>query len=137
MTAVKITRRRSSGTRQAFVSQENIYLSLFSALARRERVRGDSFFGGLGSRSRVTVPPAASIFSRAVAETACATTVRLVLRSPLPRIFTSFRVLRTRPTSLSSSGVTSVPASKRSREGTLTGCEYGRKGPVGLSACGG
>src|SRR5439155_1580633 len=83
-----------------------------------------------GSRRSVTDPPAASIFSRALAETACATTVSFVLSSPLPRIFTSCRVVRMTPTCLSNSGVTSVPASNRSSAETLTGCEYVRNGPI-------
>ena len=67
------------------------------------------------------VPPAASIFSFAVALKAWALTVSLAEISPLPSTLTGcLRVAR--PFSRSDSGVTSSPALKRfSRSATLTG----------------
>jgi hypothetical protein len=88
----------------------------------------------LGSRSSWTDPPAPSIFSRALADTAWTTTVSFVPSSPLPSTLTSLRSDRISPRSLSSSGVTSVPASKTSSAATLTGCEYVRNGPIGIAS---
>jgi hypothetical protein len=89
---------------------------------------------GFASRSRLTVPPAASIFSRALDDIACTVTVSAFVSSPVPRIFTSLRVVRIRPRSFSSSGVTSVPASKTSRRPTFTGCWKVRNGPIGIAS---
>jgi hypothetical protein len=43
-------------------------------------------------------------------------------------------MLRISPARLSSSGVTSVPASKRDSAETLTGWLYVRKGPIGIAS---
>ena len=79
-------------------------------------------FRTFGSLSSVSVPPAASIFSRAVAEAPCTVIVSFFVSSPSPSSFTSLRTERIRPFAFSVSGVTSSPASKRSRSRTLTGC---------------
>ena len=62
----------------------------------------------------VTVPPAASIFSRADFEKPCAETESFFVSSPTPRIFTSTESLRSARFAFSASGVTSSPAAKRS-----------------------
>ena len=80
------------------------------------------FFFGFGSFSSVTVPPAASIFSRAVAEIACAGRSASSPSSPLPRILTSVFVFLSRPTSTRLSGVTSAPRRSGRATPTLTGC---------------
>ena len=83
------------------------------------------FFGlrTFGSRRSVSVPPAASTFSRAVAEAPCTVIESFFVRSPTPSSFTSLRIERIRPFAFSDSGVTSSPASKRaSRSRRLTGC---------------
>ena len=98
---------------------------------RRLRVGGFSTF----SRSAVAVPPAASIFSRAVSENACAVTVSFLVRSPWPRIFTSVRAFLIRPFSMSASIVTSAPASKRcSSAARFTGTVCVRCGPTGIAS---
>ena len=72
------------------------------------------FFFTFGSFSSVTVPPAASIFSRAVFENACAVTVSFFVSSPLPSILTSiFVFVGSARFDRALSGVTSAPASKR------------------------
>jgi hypothetical protein len=77
-----------------------------------------------GSLSAVTLPPAASIFSRALAENECAVTESFFESSPVPRILTSVFVFFSSPFSTSASTVTASPASKtRSRSRRLTGCE--------------
>ena len=80
------------------------------------------------------VPPASSIFSRALAEIACTRIVSFFEISPLPSSFTSIFVFLSRPFSTSDSGVTSSPASKRSRSRTLTGCVCVRNGPTGIAS---
>ena len=95
------------------------------------------FFGfrGFGSLSTVSVPPAASTFSRAVAEAPCTVIVSFFVSSPTPSSFTSLRIERIRPFAFSDSGVTSSPTSKRaSRSRKLTGCEYVRNGPIGIAS---
>src|SRR5919106_604357 len=72
------TRRRNSGTRQAFASQENTRYS--SAASASVGASGSTSLGfalrapflreSAGSRSAVALPPAALIFSRALAEKA-------------------------------------------------------------------
>ena len=62
-----------------------------------------------GSRSSSIVPPACSIFSRALAEIACTRIVSFIEISPLPSSFTSIFVFFSRPFSTSDSGVTSSP----------------------------
>ena len=74
-----------------------------------------------GSLSSVSVPPAASTFSRAVAEAPCTVIESFLVSSPTPSSFTSLRIERIRPLAFSVSGVTSSPASKRSRSRMLTG----------------
>src|SRR5439155_8922596 len=66
-----------------------------------------------------TAPPADSIFSRAVAETACACTSSFAVRSPSPStlIFASFP---TRPLAASVSGETLPSAAYADRRPTLT-----------------
>src|SRR6266536_672784 len=93
------------------------------------------FFFSTGSpRSQLTVPPTASIFSRALFEKACAETVSFFLSSPLPRIFTSVFVFLITPASTSASRVTSVPSSKRSSCETLTGMFEVLNGPIGIAS---
>jgi len=83
----------------------------------------------------LTVPPAASIFSRAFAEKPCALTVSFFDRSPLPRIFTSIFVFLRIPAETSASGVISAPASKRaSRSRTLTGTVFVMNGTIGIAS---
>jgi hypothetical protein len=82
----------------------------------------------------VTAPPAASIFSTALFENAWAETVSFTPRSPWPRIFTSRRRFRIKPFSSSSSGVTSLPASKRARSRTFSDQTLVRKGPIGIAS---
>jgi len=79
-----------------------------------------------------TVPPEASISSAARFENACARTVRTRVSSPSPRILTGWRRLLITPAVLSSSGVTSTPASKRSRSRRFTGVVWVRNGPIGM-----
>ena len=68
------------------------------------------------------MPPAASIFSFAVFENPCAEIERAFDSSPTPSTFTSTETFRISRFALSVSGVTSVPASKRSsRSRRLTG----------------
>ena len=67
-----------------------------------------------GSRSRVTVPPAASIFSTADFENECAVTASFFVSSPSPRTLTSTDSFAISPAAFSASSVTSAPASKRS-----------------------
>ena len=67
------------------------------------------------------MPPAASIFLRAVAEAPCTVIDSFTEISPSPSSFTSLRIERMSPFALSVSGVTSSPASKRSRSRMLTG----------------
>ena len=131
MNAVKSTRRRSSGTRQALASQESsAYSSLLglvglgllcgrglgtssssaSGLAGRwARGAGASPSCTFGSLSSVSVPPAASIFSRAVAEAPWTVIESFFESSPTPSSFTSLRIERIRPFAFSVSGVTSSP----------------------------
>src|SRR4051812_35239196 len=69
------------------------------------------------------LPPAASIFSRAVAENPCACTVSFFEISPWPSTLTGTSLRVARFFSRSASGVTSAPSSKRaSRSRRLTGC---------------
>jgi hypothetical protein len=91
-------------------------------------------FFSTGSRRAVAFPPADSIFSRAVFEKRCAVTVSFFFRSPSPRIFTSVRVFLITRFATSVSGVTSSPASKRSRSRRLTGCVEVRNGPIGIAS---
>src|SRR5262249_19371628 len=65
------------------------------------------FFGlrGFGSRRSVSVPPAASTFSRAVAEAPCTVIVSFFVSSPTPSSLTSLRSVRIRSFALSDSGV--------------------------------
>ena len=113
---MKRTRRRSSGTRQAFVSQEStpglrsasagsgVIVLLDVGVSASSAVGVSLDLGLVGStgflaalallgtgspRSQTIVPPAASIFSRAVFEKPCAETVSFFVSSPSPRIFTS------------------------------------------------
>src|SRR4051812_18084505 len=68
------------------------------------------------------VPPAASIFSRAVAENPCACTVSFFEMSPWPSTLTGTPLRVARLFSRRASGVTSAPSSKRaSRSRRLTG----------------
>ena len=80
-------------------------------LARR---RALCFFAFLifGSFSSVSVPPAASTFSRAVAEAACTVIFSFSESSPTPSSFTSLWTERISPFAFSDSGVTSSPAAK-------------------------
>ena len=79
------------------------------------------------------MPPAASIFSRALAEKACAETVRATVSSPRPSTLTGSRVCLSRPAATSVAGVTSAPASKRSaRSSRLTISFEVRNGPIGM-----
>ena len=55
------------------------------------------FLRSTGSRSRVTVPPAASIFSTADLENECAVTESFFVSSPSPRTLTSTESLRDEP----------------------------------------
>ena len=91
-------------------------------------------FRTFGSLSSVSVPPAASIFLRAVAEAPCTVIESLTEISPSPSSFTSLRIERMSPFALSVSGVTSSPASKRSRSRMLTGWVYVRNGPTGIAS---
>ena len=69
------------------------------------------------------MPPADSIFSRALAENAVRETVSFFVRSPVAEdLDVVFVFLTDHDLALASSGVTSVPASKRSSAATLTGC---------------
>jgi hypothetical protein len=93
------------------------------------------FFGSCGGLSHVTLPPAASIFSTALFENAWAETESFTVRSPWPSTFTSERRFRIRPASLSSSGVTSVPAlNLDSRSRTFTDQLWVRNGPIGIAS---
>ena len=65
--------------------------------------------------SSITVPPAASIFCRAVAEKRSASTVSATLISPSPRIFTGMRADFTRPAARRLAGVIVAPASNFAR----------------------
>jgi hypothetical protein len=81
------------------------------------------------------VPPAASTFSRAVADAPWTVIESFFVRSPTPRSFTSFRVDRIRRFAFSVSGVTSSPVSKRaSRSRRFTGCVTVRNGPIGIAS---
>ena len=81
------------------------------------------------------LPPAASIFSRALAENACAVTASFFFRSPFPSTFTSVFVFLIRRFSISASRVTSAPASKtRSSSETFTGTVEVRCGPIGIAS---
>jgi hypothetical protein len=62
-----------------------------------------------------------SIFARGLAEIACTRTVSFFDSSPSPRSLTSVLVFLIRRFSTSDSGVTSSPASKRSRSRRFTG----------------
>ena len=97
------------------------------------RLRDASAPAPCGARS--TVPPAASIFSRAVAEKRCAVTDSFFVRSPWPRIFTSVRRLLIRP-SFSRAPRRDVVAGveTRSRSRTLTACVNVRNGPTGIAS---
>ena len=93
------------------------------------------FLRSTGSRSRVTVPPAASIFSTADFENECAVTESFFVSSPSPRTFTSTESFAMSPAAFSASSVTSAPASKRSSsEPTFTGWLYVRNGPMGIAS---
>ena len=78
-------------------------------------------FFSFGSLSSVSVPPAASTFSRAVAEAPCTVIESFLVSSPTPSSLTSLRIERIRPFAFRLSGVTSSPASKRSRSRMFTG----------------
>ena len=99
---------------------------------------GLRFAAGFGAASgsappiTTTVPPAPSISSTARLENAWACTVSFVFSSPVPRILTGWRSVRTTPAAFSSSGVTSVPASNASRLRTFTGVVCVRNGPIGI-----
>ena len=94
-----------------------------------------TFFGTGSPRSQTIVPPAFSIFSRALFEKPCAVTVSAFARSPLPRIFTSILVFFSSPAATSDSGVTSAPASKRaSRSRTFTGAVRVMNGTIGIAS---
>ena len=80
------------------------------------------------------MPPAASIFSRAVPEIACTRTVSFFEMSPTPSSFTSVFVFLITRFSTSVSGVTSSPASKRSRSRMFTGTVEVRNGPTGIAS---
>ena len=80
------------------------------------------------------MPPAPSIFSRAEAEIAWTRTVSFFVTSPTPSSFTSVRVFLIKRLETSVSGVTSSPASNRSRSRRLTGCMYVRNGPIGIAS---
>jgi hypothetical protein len=80
------------------------------------------------------VPPAASTFSRAVAEIACTRTVSFFFSSPFPSSFTSVFVFLITPRSTSVSGVTSAPSSNASSAPTLTGTVEVRNGPIGIAS---
>ena len=80
---------------------------------RGEHASASSAASSRARRCRVTVPPAASIFCRADAETACTVTVSACASSPRPSTFTGSRVFFSRPTATSVAGVTSAPASNR------------------------
>ncbi len=91
-------------------------------------------FFTFGSRSSSTVPPAASIFSRAVAEMRWTRTVSFSVTSPSPSSLMSVFVFLISPFSTSVSGVTSSPAAKRVRSRTLTGTVEVRNGPTGIAS---
>src|SRR5919107_1264651 len=79
------------------------------------------------------VPPAASIFSRAVFENACACTVSAFDMSPWPRILTGTSRRVARFFSRRESGVTSDPLSNRaSRSRRFTGCVWVRNFSNGI-----
>ena len=80
------------------------------------------------------MPPAASIFARAAEDTPWRRTVKPKSISPLPRSFTSIFVFLMSRFSTSYSGVTTSPASKRSRSRTFTGTVRVRKGPTGIAS---
>src|SRR5436305_1745619 len=81
----------------------------------------------------VQVPPAASIFSRAVFEKACAWTVSFFFSSPWPRILTGTSLRVARRLSARAPGLTSAPSSKRaSRSARFTGCVWVRKASNGI-----
>ncbi len=80
------------------------------------------------------MPPAFSIFSRALAEIACTRIVSFFEMSPVPRSFTSIFVFLSKPFSTSDSGVTSSPASKRSRSRMFTWTVWVRNGPIGIAS---
>ena len=80
------------------------------------------------------MPPAASTFSRAVCDAACTVIVSFLVSSPEPSSFTSLRTDRIRRFAFSVSGVTSSPASKRSRSRTLTPWVKVRNGPTGIAS---
>ena len=81
---------------------------LAADLRDREGVERSSGAQVLSSSISSTVPPAASIFSRAVALKPCARTVSFFEISPRPRILTGWLRLA-RPAACSVSGVTSSP----------------------------
>ena len=144
---MKRTRRLSSGTRQALASQDSklgFALRLGSRLGGRllgslrgldrlvvrllglvgrgcRALRCFLAFFTFGSFRSVRVPPAASTFSRALAEAECTLIESFFVSSPTPSSFTSLRTERIRPFAFSVSGVTSSPASKRSRSRMFTG----------------
>ena len=119
---MKSSRRRSSGTRQAFASQLSMATRSApraglgsSAASRPPRARSrprrpasstassavgfalrasSGFFGTGSPRSQVTLPPAASIFSFAVFEKPCAETESAFDSSPTPSTLTSTETLR-------------------------------------------
>ena len=80
------------------------------------------------------MPPAASIFSRAVAEIPWTRTVSFIVTSPTPSSFTSVFVFLISRLATSVSGVTSSPASKRTRSRTFTGTVEVRNGPTGIAS---
>ena len=65
---------------------------------------------------------------------ACTRIVSFFETSPLPSSLTSVFVFLIRPFSTSDSGVTTSPASKRSRSRRLIGCVYVRNGPTGIAS---
>ena len=83
----------------------------------------------------MALPPAAVIFSRALAENPCAVTASFFVSSPVPSTFTSALVFFSRPFSTIASRLTVSPFSnRRSRSRRLTGCEYVRNGPIGIAS---
>ncbi len=86
-------------------------------------MHGLCFFAFLtfGSLRSVRVPPAASTFSRAVADAPWTVIVSFFVNSPTPSSFTSLRIERISRFAFSVSGVTCSPSSKRSRSRMLTG----------------
>src|ERR687898_995605 len=102
-------------------SMPAVKASFFRISGTLNALRNVRSTGGYSSISW-QVPPAASIFSRAVAEKPWACTVSAFDSSPWPRILTGTSRRVARPFSRRASGVTSAPLSKRaSRSRRFTG----------------